>query len=204
MACVEDVAVGGDAVWELIEYCDAFCQIATGVASTAGPLANVASTAVVVAIVGSQFVYPVAGAAAQCVVLGCSRGDLMVAALPVGIGKISVLKAASVTAARAAAPAVQEGTMVYRVFGGEARGLGQSWTTVNPGTVGNFREAAGLFPGNTGQFLAIGRLQSTEGVMLRQALPGPGGVGGTIPELLIPNAGRQVCLLGVCGVNPGF
>ena len=117
--------------------------------------------------------------------------------------ELQALARASV-AARAAAPAVQEGTAVFRVFGGEAKGLGQSWTTVNPGSVANFREAAGLFPGNTGRFLAEGRLLNGEGVLLRQARPGPGGVGGTIPELVIPNPGQQVCLLRVCGVNPGF
>jgi hypothetical protein len=45
---------------------------------------------------------------------------------------------------------------------------------------------------------------STEGVLLREALPGPGGVGGGIPELLIPNAGQKVCIVCVSGVNPPF
>ena len=34
--------------------------------------------------------------------------------------------------------------IVYRVFGGDARALGFSWTTVNPTSVKNFRNLAGL------------------------------------------------------------
>jgi RHS repeat-associated protein len=141
-----------------------------------------------------------------CIFDQCSRQQAWSAAANVAmtVAPVGRIVEGAVAAARAAAPAVQEGTAVFRVFGGEAKGLSQSWTTVNPGNIANFREAAGLFPGNTGQFLAEGRLLSTEGVTLRQALPGPGGVGGTIPELVIPNAGQQVCLLRVCGVNPGF
>jgi RHS repeat-associated protein len=121
-----------------------------------------------------------------------------------GLAAVTALAPWGRVAARGATTAVQEGTTVFRVFGGEARGLGQSWTTVNPGKVANFRESAGLFPGNTGQFVIEGRLMSTEGVLLRDALPGPGGVGGGIAELLIPNAGQKVCIVCVSGVNPPF
>ena len=107
-------------------------------------------------------------------------------------------------AARGGAGAVKEGAAVFRVFGGEARGLGKSWTTVNPGEVANFRRGAGLFPGNTGQFVIEGRLTNTEGVLLRDALRGPSGVGGGLPELVIPNPGSQVCLICVSGANPPF
>jgi RHS repeat-associated protein len=107
-------------------------------------------------------------------------------------------------AARGTTSTVKEGTTLFRVFGGEAKGLGQSWTTVNPGTVTNFREAAGLFPGNTGRFVIEGKLMNTEGVLFRGALPGPGGVGGGLSEVLVPNAGRQICIVCVSGVNPPF
>ncbi len=108
-------------------------------------------------------------------------------------------------AARAAAtPAVTEGTTLFRVFGGEARGLGQSWTTTNPAAVTNFRAAAGLFPGNTGQFVIEGRLLSTEGVLSRSALPGPGGIGGGLREVLVPNPASQIGVVRVSGANPGF
>jgi hypothetical protein len=102
------------------------------------------------------------------------------------------------------AAGISEGVTLFRVFGGEARGLGASWTTVNPGSVPNYRTTAGLFPGNSGQFLIQGRLTSTEGVSLRQALPGPGGVGGGLPEVLVPKPATQICIQCVSGVNPPF
>ncbi len=96
------------------------------------------------------------------------------------------------------------GRTVYRLAGGEARSLGTSWTTVNPANVAAFRDFAGLFPGNTGQFVLEGRLMNTQGVLFRDALPGPSGLGGGAPELLIPRPGTQVCLLCVSGANPPF
>jgi hypothetical protein len=99
---------------------------------------------------------------------------------------------------------VAEGTTLFRVFGDEAQGLGQSWTTVNPGAVANYRNVAGLFPGNSGQFLIEGTLTDTEGVLFRDALPGPGGIGGGLPEVVVPNPGSQICIVCVSGVNPPF
>lgn len=100
--------------------------------------------------------------------------------------------------------AVSEGTTLYRVFGDEAQGLGQSWTTVNPGAVSDFRSAAGLFPGNSGQFVAEGTLTDSSGVLFRPALPGPGGIGGGLPEIVVPNPGSQICFVCVSGANPPF
>ncbi|MEK7281247.1 MAG: RHS repeat-associated core domain-containing protein, partial [Chloroflexota bacterium] len=103
---------------------------------------------------------------------------------------------------------VTSGTKVYRVFGGEATPFGNpaggSFTTVNPATVGKFREAAGLYPGNTGRFVMEAQLINTESVTVRQALPGPGGIGGGLTEVVIPNAENQVQLLRVSGANPEF
>jgi hypothetical protein len=45
----------------------------------------------------------------------------------------------------AAETTATEGMQLFRVFGGEAQGLGRYYTTVNPGSLSNFREAAGLF-----------------------------------------------------------
>lgn len=101
--------------------------------------------------------------------------------IPLGIAGLARAIVANV--ARAGVGAVKEGITVFRVFGGEARGLGRSFTTVNPGEVANFRQSAGLFPGNTGQFVLEGRLTNTQGVLFREALPGPNGVGGGLPEL---------------------
>ncbi|MBE7539804.1 MAG: RHS repeat-associated core domain-containing protein [Opitutaceae bacterium] len=97
-----------------------------------------------------------------------------------------------------------EGTQLFRVFGDEARGLGQYYTTTNPGAVANFRETAGLFPGNSGQFLLQGTLNNTEGVIFRSAAPGPGGVGGGLPEVFVPRPGTQINITNVSGVNPPF
>jgi hypothetical protein len=99
---------------------------------------------------------------------------------------------------------VSEGTTLFRVFGDEAQGLGQSWTTVNPGTVANYRDVAGLFPGNSGQFVIEGTLEDTTGVLFRPALPGPGGIGGGLPEVVVPNPGSQICIVCVSGANPPF
>lgn len=66
----------------------------------------------------------------------------------------------------------------------------------------NFREAAGLYPGNTGRFVLEGEIVSTNGLTVRPSLPGPGGVGVWLPEVIIPDAKAQVSVLRVSGVNP--
>jgi hypothetical protein len=67
----------------------------------------------------------------------------------------------------------------------------------------SFRSAAGLPAGNSGQFVSVGRLVSTEGVQARSALSLEGTVGG-LDELLIPNAQVQIELRFVGGANPAF
>jgi hypothetical protein len=99
---------------------------------------------------------------------------------------------------------VQEGMQLFRVFGGEARGLGQYYTTVNPSSVPNYRSAAGLYPGNSGGFLLEGTLNNTNGVVFGAAKAGPRGVGGGLPEVFVPNAASQITVRGVWGVNPPF
>jgi RHS repeat-associated protein len=96
------------------------------------------------------------------------------------------------------------GPRLYRVFGGEAKGLGQYYTTTNPGSVPNYRVAAGLYPGNTGQFILEGFLSNSEGVMFRTAASGPGGIGGGLPEVFVPNPHAQINIVRVSGVNPPF
>jgi len=98
----------------------------------------------------------------------------------------------------------QEGTQLYRVFGGEAKGLGQYYTTVNPGSLPNFRTPAGLYPGNAGQFVLEGTLSNTEGVIFRSAAPGPGRIGGGVPEVFVPNPQTQINIIRVSGANPPF
>jgi RHS repeat-associated protein len=98
----------------------------------------------------------------------------------------------------------QQGMRLYRVFGDEAKGLGQYYTTVNPADVADFREAAGLFPGNSGRFVLEGVLQDTEGVQVGVAEAGPRGVGGGLPQVFVPNPTSQISVLRISGVNPRF
>jgi RHS repeat-associated protein len=93
---------------------------------------------------------------------------------------------------------------LYRVFGGEATGSGQYWSTVDPATVADYRTTAGLFPGNSGRFVAEGQLTDTSEVTFGVAAPGPGGVGGGLSEVKVPNAGKQICFRCVSGANPPF
>ena len=102
---------------------------------------------------------------------------------------------------------VEAGTQLFRVFGGEATPFGNPaggfFTTMDPSTaVPDFRTAAGLFPGNTGQFVLSGTLTDTTGVTSGTAAAGPGGVGGTIPEVIVPNAASKINVTSVSGANP--
>jgi RHS repeat-associated protein len=114
------------------------------------------------------------------------------------------LAAAMAGATQAINSSIKVGTPLYRVFGDEAVGLGRSFTTINPASVSNYRETAGLFSGNTGRFVLEGTLNNTKGVTARSALPGPGGIGGGLPEVVVPNPQSQITIQGVYGVNPPF
>jgi adhesin HecA-like repeat protein len=93
-------------------------------------------------------------------------------------------------AARTGARAGDDMVDVYRVFGGDARAQGFSWTTVDPRTVKNFRDAAGLPSGgasgatNTADFLIKGQAKASDIIKSRSALPLDGNRGG-LPELII-------------------
>jgi RHS repeat-associated protein len=98
----------------------------------------------------------------------------------------------------------EEGTQLWRVFGDEAKGLSEWWSRVNPAEVSNYREAAGLWPQNSGQFVIEGTLSDTEGVILTRATSGPGGVGGGLPSAYVPNPSSQITITHVSGANPPF
>ena len=98
---------------------------------------------------------------------------------------------------------VNAGDKVYRVWGGEAAPWGRSWTTVDPRTVSEYRNAAGLPNQNTGRFISEGILQNTDGILIKQADPLHGNKGG-FPEAVIPNPQKQVILQKVEGLNPEF
>ncbi len=90
----------------------------------------------------------------------------------------------------ASGSAAGSSSTVYRVFGGDARAQGFSWTTTDPRSVSNFRDLAGLPSGgasgatNTADFLIQGKANIKDIITSRPALPLDGNKGG-LPELII-------------------
>lgn len=88
------------------------------------------------------------------------------------------------------AQAAESEVTVYRVFGGDARAQGFSWTTTHPESVSNFRNLAGLPSGgasgatNTAEFMIQGKVNVRDILKSRSALPLDGNAGG-LPELII-------------------
>lgn len=104
------------------------------------------------------------------------------------------------------------GQKLFRVYGGDSKAGGASWSPVDPRTVGNYRDAAGLPSGgasgatNTGQFVIEGTLTDLAAVVLqRSALPLDGMKGG-LPEYIVPNwlENGSITIKRVSGVNPEF
>jgi len=81
---------------------------------------------------------------------------------------------------------------VYRVFGGDARAEGFSWTPKNPTTVNDFRNVAGLPSGgasgstNSANFMIKGQVNSKDIIRSRGALPLDGNKGGLIEYIIDP------------------
>ena len=99
---------------------------------------------------------------------------------------------------------INTGMKLYRVYGDDAAAMGKYWTTINPQTISDYRKVAGLYPGNTGRFLIGGTLTDVAGVSHGTALHGPGGVGGGLREVIIPDPGSQIRIDNVWGLNPEF
>jgi hypothetical protein len=110
--------------------------------------------------------------------------------------------------------APKPGSLVYRVWGQDPSDpdaiirqsgpWGRSWTRVNPNTVSDYRDTAGL-PNlfNKGRFVSTGILNDTTGVIVKSADPiGPNA--GGLDELIVPNPQTQIILSGVAGVNLEF
>ena len=119
---------------------------------------------------------------------------------------------ASTPALNSGVPALQNGDTVYRVYGGDSSLIGASWTTVNPSSVPNYRDAAGLPSGglskanNTGRFV-LERVVKVSSQCVKSQFASPlDGMKGGIPEYIIPNAlnNGSVELTGVFGVNSEF
>jgi len=81
---------------------------------------------------------------------------------------------------------------VYRVFGGDARAQGFSWTPTNPTTVSDFRNVAGLPSGgasgstNSANFMIKGQVNSKDIIRSRGALPLDGNKGGLTEFIIDP------------------
>jgi RHS repeat-associated protein len=75
---------------------------------------------------------------------------------------------------------------VFRVFGGESQQAGFSWTPIDPRTVPNYRDAAGLPPGNSGEFLVAGEVRAPDIIIIRPALPIPPNKGGLTEYVINP------------------
>jgi hypothetical protein len=102
-----------------------------------------------------------------------------------------------------AAKQVGVGQRVFRVWGDGSRPWGRSWTTVDPRTVANYRDLAGLPSQNSGRFVSEGILDNVQGVTTRGALRLDGTTGG-LHEVLVPNPQSQIRLQNIQGVNPEF
>ncbi|MEN6528710.1 MAG: RHS repeat-associated core domain-containing protein [Anaerolineaceae bacterium] len=146
------------------------------------------------------------------VALGIGIGGLVCAAA--GPGCIGPVESALGIGNAAAA---KVGQTVYRVWGENPEAIvgngskvwGHSWTTIDPSSMSNFRDAAGLPSGgisganNYGRFVSVGKLINIDGVQLTHAIALDGNTGG-IPGLLVPSPLTQIQLIGVFGVNPEY
>ena len=107
----------------------------------------------------------------------------------IGNGALGVVLSLGTSLGSSAVAAKNEVT-VYRVFGGDSRAQGFSWTTKDPRTVANFRDGAGLPSGgasganNTADFLIQGKVNPADIIKSRPALPLDGNKGG-LQELII-------------------
>ncbi len=105
-----------------------------------------------------------------------------------------------------------EGQKLYRVFGGDSKAGGASWSPVRPDSVPNYRDSAGLPSGgasgavNTGRFVIEGTLLDPSRVVrARRALPLDGN-NGRMPEYVVPGwqENGAIRVDRVSGVNPEF
>jgi len=138
-----------------------------------------------------------------------AAGGIAKVPLPGDLEFIGPMPAAETTAADTAPFAGQK---LYRVYGGDSAAGGASWSPVNPGSVANYRDVAGLPSGgasgfnNSGRFVIEGTLQDPAGVVnVRSALPLDGNSGGIL-EYIIPNWQKTgaIQVNRVSGVNPEF
>jgi len=129
-----------------------------------------------------------------------------------GAASSSIPDGVPITTINGSDPSATPGQSIYRVYGGDSRAGGASWSPIDPSTVPNFRDAAGLPSGgasgatNTGQFVIEGTIVDPDAVVLvRDALPLDGMSGGA-SEYIIPNWQETgaIGITNVSGANPAF
>ena len=118
---------------------------------------------------------------------GFQRGETLgniAGTIAIGKGTGEVLKGASILIK------ANTSIKVFRVYGGDAKANGYSWTPKDPRTIFNFRDKAGLPSGgtsgsiNTAEFLIRGKVKNKYIIQKRTALPLDGNKGG-LPEYII-------------------
>jgi hypothetical protein len=101
-------------------------------------------------------------------------------------------------AMKAGSKASDEVVDVYRVYGGDAKPDGWSWTPDNPNDVPNFRDAAGLPSGgqsgatNTGRFVIEGTVNTKNINNIKMADPLDGKAGNGVREYIIDPKNVQI------------
>ena len=184
--------------------------IIKGAATTIGNTATIAASGANPGVIASTITSPGPAALQPSNTTQAQASMVTQAVLPAAAGVAAgPLLGAAAGAGAEAESGVGVGTQLFRVFGNEATPFGNPngafFTTMDPSTaVPDFRTAAGLFPGNSGQFVMTGTLNDMTGVTSGTAAAGPGGVGGTIPEVIVPNAAQQVTPTSVSGANPPY
>ena len=109
------------------------------------------------------------------------------------------------------------GVQIFRVWGEDlaktglpgSSAWGHSWTPIDPSTVTNFRNIAGIPSGlesgsfNAARFISVGTVNDPTGILIRNAGALDGQLGGLL-EYIIPNPQAQILLQFVGGINPPY
>jgi len=108
------------------------------------------------------------------------------------------------------------GQKIYRVYGGDPQEadlwmakkysgpFGQSWTPIDPTTIPNYRQVAGLPDLNKGRFLIVAELLDPTGVKVQPACPYGRWRGGLVEYVLPQPVEARIRVLEVIGLNPPF
>ena len=127
----------------------------------------------------------IAGGAA-CLATGLCAGLLNIAGRGIYYGCLRIMACARFVASTT-------GITVYRVWGGYSGAAGRSWTPINPMTIVDYANQAGLPPQNFGQYMSVGTIYSMEDISIVSASPIGQNLGGLL-EYVINNPQVQVII----------